>query len=325
MRQEKSSLPVRGTVQASEQLIHDLYIDLRQKAHLWSQVTKQTPQARMGYVGQHLVSVVTGYPGGRSGARGHDLELRENKYGEIKTCYRVDQLGECKDCKQVVSGVEMECPACGSREIKRKDDSKWLISIRNDEMFRQILDPEVYYFVLFEYVDLNSIDNRDICASIYQVDPKEKGFVLALIQYYLCIRSKSKSKAPFNLWPHDLKFQLTCPKLIYQSIIAPDDTIQTRLFPGRDAPQEQSLFPLKRYAHSRTLTVDHIKTCLEKLGYRLEKKSMRKDELLEQLEKVAKSQGISNRDLCDMIAQIIYLPQISPYQKEIPKNLCRFL
>ena len=56
-----------GTVDASKQLIQDLYIDLRKKANQWASITHQTAQARMGYVGQHLVSVVTGYQGGRSG------------------------------------------------------------------------------------------------------------------------------------------------------------------------------------------------------------------------------------------------------------------
>lgn len=64
-----------GTIEASEALIKDLYIDLRAKVNAWSKITQQTPQARMGYVGQHLVSVVTGYPGGKSGARGYDLCL----------------------------------------------------------------------------------------------------------------------------------------------------------------------------------------------------------------------------------------------------------
>lgn len=50
-----------GTIEASEQLIYDLYIDLRKKANHWASITHQTAQARMGYVGQHLVSVVTGY------------------------------------------------------------------------------------------------------------------------------------------------------------------------------------------------------------------------------------------------------------------------
>ena len=64
-----------GTIEASEALIKDLYIDLRAKVNAWSKITQQTPQARMGYVGQHLVSVVTGYPGGKSGARGYDLVI----------------------------------------------------------------------------------------------------------------------------------------------------------------------------------------------------------------------------------------------------------
>ena len=62
-----------GTENASKQLLRDLYIDLRAKANFWSALTKQTPQARMGYIGQHLVSVVTGYQGARTGARGRDL------------------------------------------------------------------------------------------------------------------------------------------------------------------------------------------------------------------------------------------------------------
>lgn len=43
-----------GTIEASEALIKDLYIDLRAKVNAWSKITQQTPQARMGYVGQHL-------------------------------------------------------------------------------------------------------------------------------------------------------------------------------------------------------------------------------------------------------------------------------
>lgn len=49
----------------------------------------------MGYVGQHLASIVTGYPGGKSGARGYDMIIDDAQYAEIKTCYRVDQLGKC--------------------------------------------------------------------------------------------------------------------------------------------------------------------------------------------------------------------------------------
>lgn len=82
---------ILNRLKASEQLIRDLYINLRKNVNKWAEVTKQTPQARMGYVGQHLTSVVTGFPGGKSGARGYDLIIKRKPliYGEIKTCYRV--------------------------------------------------------------------------------------------------------------------------------------------------------------------------------------------------------------------------------------------
>ena len=131
-----------GTIEASEQLIHDLYIDLRKKANHWASITHQTAQARMGYVGQHLVSVVTGYRGGRSGARGKDLILPNGEYAEIKTCYRVDQLGKCNDCGARVASIELCCPECGSANLQRNDDSKWLIGIRHKEEFASILEPK---------------------------------------------------------------------------------------------------------------------------------------------------------------------------------------
>lgn len=86
---------VIGTKESAELLITDLYVDLRKKVNSWASHTQQTPQARMGYIGQHLVSVVTGFPGGKSGACGHDLIFSDEEYGEIKTCSKVDQLGVC--------------------------------------------------------------------------------------------------------------------------------------------------------------------------------------------------------------------------------------
>ena len=193
-----------GTIEASEALIKDLYIDLRAKVNAWSKITQQTPQARMGYVGQHLVSVVTGYPGGKSGARGYDLVIDDERHGEIKTCYRVDQLGSCNACGAVVSSLETECAVCSSTSINRKDDSKWLIAIRNNDEFAKLLDPYRYYFVLFEFESIYDSNNNDIIASIWEVDPKSKGFAYCMIDYYLNIRSQSTSKAPFNMCSSNL-------------------------------------------------------------------------------------------------------------------------
>lgn len=212
-----------GTVEASEQLISDLYIELRKKVNLWASITYQTAQARMGYVGQHLVSVVTGYPGGRSGARGKDLVFPSGKYAEIKTCYRVDQLGKCNNCGAAVSGIEPSCPECGSTDIKRNDDLKWLVGIRHDEEFAQILEPKYYYLVLFEFTDLSSPDT--VRASIWRVDPRVPGFSYCMIDYYKNIRAASSSKASFNLWPFQLKFDLMRPLLIYRSYITKQESV----------------------------------------------------------------------------------------------------
>jgi hypothetical protein len=82
-----------GTEKASIALIKDLYVDLRKKMLEWAKITGQTGQARIGYIGQHLVSVVTGYKGAKTGARGFDLKIGDFDYGEIKTCSKVDQMG----------------------------------------------------------------------------------------------------------------------------------------------------------------------------------------------------------------------------------------
>jgi len=310
---------VLGTQEASEALIRDLYIDLRTKVNAWSEITHQTPQARMGYVGQHLVSVVTGFPGGKSGARGYDL-LMGDGYGEIKTCYRVDQLGSCRDCGAVVSSLETECSACGSKEIDRKDDSKWLISLRNEAEFTRVTEPLRYYFVLFEFADLINPANNDIEASIWEVDPKNEGFAFCMIDYYLNIRAKSKSKAPFNMWPYEIKFLLTKPLLIYRSHIKSDGTITTLLFPKKGTPHPEELKPLTAYSRATTVTAEAARGALCRVtGKDPGKKS--KMEYLSLLEKLRSGGALSNGQLCDLLAEEIYLPLIGPVKAQIPKEI----
>ena len=142
-----------GTIEASEKLLFDLYVDLRKKINYWSNITHQTSQARMGYVGQHLTSLVTSFKGGKSGARGRDIIFDNKNFGEIKTCYRVDQLGYCNDCGERISNLEHQC-SCGSKDIERKDDSKWLITIQNEKELKEIFYPKLYYLVIFEFDDL---------------------------------------------------------------------------------------------------------------------------------------------------------------------------
>lgn len=63
---------------------------------------------------------------------------------------------------------------CGSNNIDRKDDSKWLIGIEHEKEFSELLDPKYYYFVLFEFEDIKDINNGNIIAPIWQVNPKKQ-------------------------------------------------------------------------------------------------------------------------------------------------------
>ena len=295
--------------------------DLRAKVNAWSKITQQTPQACMGYVGQHLVSVVTGYPGGKSGARGYDLVIDDERHGEIKTCYRVDQLGSCNACGAVVSSLETECAVCRSTSINRKDDSKWLIAIRNNDEFAKLLDPYRYYFVLFEFESIYDSNNNDIIASIWEVDPKSKGFAYCMIDYYLNIRSQSTSKAPFNMWPHMLKFALTEPTLIYRSKITNDGNIITDVFPSKNNTYSDVLLPLSSYSGSTTISVANIKNVIKKYSPSARVNGLNKEKLLQLLEDIRKTNNITNADLCNKFADEIYLPKIVLKKADIPLSL----
>ncbi len=276
----------------------------------------------MGYVGQHLVSIVTGYPGGRSGARGKDLIISDAEYGEIKTCYRVDQLGKCRDCGSVVAAIEQQCPSCSSRQIQRNDDSKWLISIRNDDEYRLILEPKAYYLVLFDFTDLN--DPHTIRASIWEVNPQRPGFAFCMIDYFENIRKRSVSKAPFNLWPFQLKFDLMCPCLIYRSFIASDDTVTTHVFPGRDAPERISEFRLSPYVRARILTVPKLREFARSIGIE-GYMSNEKPTLIRQVEHGVRNSGLPAENALDSLAVSIYWPDIQEHLNSLPNDLLEHL
>jgi len=304
-----------GSVESSQQLIRELYIDLRAKINAWACVTKQTAQARMGYIGQHLVSVVTGYPGGRSGARGKDLVLPNDEYAEIKTCYRVDQLGKCNDCGAAVSAIEAECGGCGSKDIKRNDDSKWLIAFQHEDEFAEFMDPRFYYLVLFEFTDL--ANPHTIRASIWRVESAAPGFAYCLIDYYLNIRSRSISKAPFDLWPYALKFELMRPLLIYQTLIGSDDAIKTVIFPGRDSPIIHRLSPLHSFVRSRNLTQVKIHDFARRLDIVLPATEKRA-ELLKAAQSTLDERKIPPDVATDALARALYWADIAPHITDLP-------
>ncbi len=305
-----------GTVEGSETLIRELYIDLRKQIHEWAAITKQTAQARMGYIGQHLVSVVTGYQGGRSGARGHDLVIPGHGFAEIKTCYRVDQLGKCLTCGAAVASIEQECSVCQSREIKRNDDSKWLITMKHEKDLEDILNPYRYYLVLFDFEDLE--DPEVIRASIWEIDPLCPGFAFAMIDYWYNIRSKATSKAPFNLWPFSLKFDLMRPLLIYRSLITLDG-VQTLIFPGRDASVQHPLQSFESYSQTN-LTTDGLAQLILKLEFATPAGTSRRA-LLKKLDVHIAEQNISSDKLIDALTHALYDDALRPLWAGLPAPL----
>ncbi|HUW10297.1 MAG TPA: MamI family restriction endonuclease [Anaerolineae bacterium] len=307
-----------GTQEASERLIRDLYTDLRTKLAAWSQVTHQTAQARMGYVGQHLVSVVTGCPGGKSGARGKDLLLPDGGFAEIKTCYRVDQLGYCEDCRTRTSPLEAVCPECGSKALRRPDDSKWLISIRNDEEFEQILGPRFYFLVLLDFTDTDKPDT--IRASIWRVDPHSAGFSMCMVDYYFNIRAKSKSKAPFNLWPYSPKFYMMKPRLCYRSLILPDNSIDTQVLKAWDDPEKLELCPLSDFARATTITREALSHAADRLAIPCgDTKS--KSGILAAIDLWLESEAGDCEQLSDCLAAGVYAPLVAPHLARLGTGL----
>lgn len=271
----------------------------------------------MGYVGQHLTSVVTGIPGGRSGARGNDLfDPATGEMSEIKTCTRVDQLGRCQDCGAVVAAVEISCASCGSKKIVRNDDSKWLITPQTEADMATLFDPTTYYLVLFDFVDIASAEQ--INARIYAVDPKSWGFSMCMVDYWVNIRPKSRSSAPFNLWPFSLKFELMQPELIYHAVISQDDSILTRLFPGRDEPEPTPLSPLTSFARATTLSSDVIHSLCEHTGVR----NLRsKGETLLKVDEWRRTSHVDDATLTTMLNYLIYWENISGHSKYLPAEV----
>lgn len=203
--------------------LKDLIIKPRVDIHKWAQITKQTPTLKIGYIGQHLASLILGMEGGRTGARGHDIVDGT----EVKSCTKVDQADKCKDCDGRVMRSETECHHCGSTRIARKDDSKWLFSIRTNDELNQLTTGISRIFLLisdypkFSVGDFSSI--RFEAFEIYPNSPRMSVFNSLLTDYY---RNNYRPKAdanqtttPMNLHPYKLQFYLCNPIKVFSCVI----------------------------------------------------------------------------------------------------------
>ena len=305
---------------ASEGLITDLYIDLRNKVNKWARLTHQTSQARMGYIGQHLVSIATGLEGSKTGARGDDLVYPDGRHSEVKTCYRVDQLGECSKCHSKVATMDKTCPSCGSSELIRKDDSKWLISIPATEFaekeFGDLFRNELFYLVLFEFEDLQNPET--IIASIWSVDPLNRGFAYCMLDYYKNIWPCSKSHAAFNLWPYSFKFELMQPQLVYRAKIESDDSIHTIIFPQLQEAVPNKLSPLTTIP-SRSIEASAVQREAVAIGVKIPS-GMTSKETLKMLQTERERKNISDEVLIPVLQRAMYYDKIQAHLSALPEE-----
>lgn len=207
------------------QFLSDLVLRPRRDLAKWAEVTKQTPNIRIGYPAQHLASLVTGVEGARTAARGHDL----SDHSEVKSCSRVDQLDKCNDCRAAVSRIEPRCPSCGSANVKRNNDSKWLLGVKNQQELNLLLHetPRII-FILSDYPNFNSSDWNTIQIQVFEIWPTEErqgNFAKLMTSYFENIylphieMNPQKTPAPKNFWPYSFQFYMCNPVRIFHCIV----------------------------------------------------------------------------------------------------------
>lgn len=211
-------------------LLEELVLSPRVKALDWSKITKQTPNMKIGYPGQHLASLITGIQGSRTGARGDDLE----DGSEVKSCSRVDQLDSCGDCGKKVLRMEIVCPHCESSNLKRMDDSKWLFSIKSEEELRLLtkgLDRVFLTIADYPFFSNNQFDViRFQAFEIWNNCERHKNFEIIMRNYFYKIFlehikiNPKKTPAPKNFWPFSYQFYLCNPVKVFQATVTSANT-----------------------------------------------------------------------------------------------------
>lgn len=206
-------------------MLKELFLQPRINLAKWAEITKQTPNLRIGYPGQHLASLVTGVEGERTGARGHDLRDKS----EVKSCSRVDQLDKCRNCRASVARIEPRCPECLSDNIKRNNDSKWLFAIRNENELNFLLD-EVPRIVLIisDYPEYESEDWGTLRFQVFEIWPSNKrheNFRTLMENYFRNIylphirNNPNRTPAPKNFWPYSFQFYMCNPVQTFHCIV----------------------------------------------------------------------------------------------------------
>lgn len=200
--------------------LRDMYFERRLDIFKWASITKQTPKIETKFLGQNLVSLVTGIPGKGTAARGKDL----SDGSEVKSCSRLDQLSICKKCKARVTAIDKKCPECGSTDIKIMKDSHWIFSINTDKKKEILLNetPNIYLLLIDDY----NLKKDDFARfTIWVLYPKTDGFFREgyiedyYKNYFLEKKASGKNAAPMNVHPRSPKFRKTSHYIIFEAVM----------------------------------------------------------------------------------------------------------
>lgn len=225
MQPDKKLIKIDDNIEKIKKLLEELVLQPRINAIKWSIITKQTPNIKIGYPGQHLASLITGMFGERTGARGNDLA----DGSEVKSCSRIDQLDLCKDCKSPVARSELNCSSCNSTNILRKDDSKWLFSIKTENDLN-VLTKEVKRVLLImgDYPNFTNGDFNTVRFQAFEIwtnSPRNFRFREIMTNYYRNIylahkqKNIEKTPAPKNFWPYSYQFYICNPIRTFSCVI----------------------------------------------------------------------------------------------------------
>ena len=213
------------TEETIREFLSEVILEPRKSILKWSKITKQTPNIKIGYPAQHLVSLITGIEGTRSGARGSDVSDKS----EVKSCNRVDQVDTCEECKGKVLRTEKSCNHCGSNNIEHKNDSKWLFTIRSEEELNKLVNTDRIILTIFDYPNFDSDDFDSIRIRVFEIYPKKERhckFKDIMVEYYNNIYERNRTKnpkkvpAPKNFWPDSYQFYLCNPIKIFECNIS---------------------------------------------------------------------------------------------------------
>ena len=222
MRPNREFITIDNNLELVEQFLNELIVSPKRVLRNWASITNQTPAAKIGYIGQHLASLLTGVKGTRTGARGNDLEDGT----EVKSCNKIDQVDNCKDCGSRVLRMEAACPKCGSTNIVRKADSKWLFSVKSEDELTQYLNLDRIVLILMDYPRFMCNDFSDIRICAFEIYPKEermKVFRELISNHYWNIyrpkADKGEKTNPMDFHPLGYQFYKCNPVKTFECII----------------------------------------------------------------------------------------------------------